>query len=225
MKGQLILAANSIGSDADIPARTLEMLRVGDLLVFEEDRPARKLLKAAGVHRDYLRHNEHNQQYVISEISAALQAGKTVVYTSDQGCAGVADPGRELIKLARELGASIRIIPGPSSITAAISACHFDCSSFDFVGLLPRDEKERLKKINQIKTRPLSQIIIDAPYRLLSLLKSCDAVFGASRQTLLALDITGEDESYLSGSFSELISQVEKLDKKLNFVLIIAASS
>ena len=221
MKGQLILAANSIGCDADIPSRTLEIIRTADLLVFEEDRPARRLLKAAGVHRDYLRHNEHDEAFTRQEISSALNAGKTVLYVSDQGSASVADPGRTLVNLANELGASIKVIPGPSSITAAITACAFDCSRFDFVGFLPREENDRIEHLKKLKTRTQPQIILDAPYRLQNLLKSCQAALGANLECFLALDITGEDESYLSGKISKLIQKAEQLDKKLNFVLII----
>ena len=60
-RGKLILASGPLGDTSDIPPRSLEALKRGDLLVFEEDRMARQFLKAAGVHRDYLRLSEHKQ--------------------------------------------------------------------------------------------------------------------------------------------------------------------
>ena len=128
IRGKLTVASNSIGNDKDVPQRTLEAIRSSDLLVFEEDRPARRLLKLAGVHRDYFKHNEHKDNETLEEVRNYLIAGKSVFYCSDQGSASLADPGKELTSIAFELGVKIEVIPGPSSITAAISACPFDLS-------------------------------------------------------------------------------------------------
>ena len=130
----LIIASNSIGNPKDIPSRTLEYIRTSDLLVFEEDRPARLLLKTAGVQRDYLKYSEHKQKDTLDEIRSSFLNNKTVLYVSDQGCANLADPATDIIKLAYSLHIKIAVVPGPSSITSAISACPFNLNSF-FISL------------------------------------------------------------------------------------------
>ena len=50
-KGLLTMAATHLGNAQDIPVRSLDALRGADLLIFEEDKPARSFLKAAGVIR------------------------------------------------------------------------------------------------------------------------------------------------------------------------------
>ena len=143
-KACLILGSNSIGNPLDIPLRVLEYVKTADLLVFEEDRPARTVLKRAGVHKDYIKYSEHNQTDTLEQIGQAFKLGKTVLYMSDQGCPNLADPASNILKLAYKMKVKLQVIPGPSSITAAISACPFDMSSFLYQGFLPRDEKREL---------------------------------------------------------------------------------
>lgn len=222
-KGRLILASGPIGDTADIPPRSLDALKRGDLLVFEEDRMARQLLKAAGVHREYLRLSEHKQSFTLEQVRKTLAAGQTVVYMSDQGTPNLADPGLDLLKVAREAEAKIKVIPGPSSVTAALAACPFPHDKFTFAGFLPRSDHERvaaLKKLREI-THPI--IILDTPYRLVAVLESCTLAFSDKYgwKGFLALDITGQKEDYWVGSFNELLAKSAELEEKTNFVLII----
>ena len=219
--GRLIMAGNSLGDPRDIPTRALAALRSADLVVFEEARQGRQSLKAAGLHREFLLLSEHRQQATLDAVRLALENSQTVVYMSDQGMPGIADPGQELVAIARQLGAKLQIIPGASSITAALAACPFAVDEFFMAGFLPRDENERLRKLRELTKRQQTLVILDTPYRLKQILSACAHVIG-ERQALLALDISGEHEDYLYGRASELLRQVETLEKKLNFVLVIS---
>jgi len=222
-QGLLIMAANALGLSEDIPLRSLEAVRQADMLIFEEDRPARMVLKAAGVHKEYFKYNEQSQSSTLEHLYKALKEGKTVVYMSDQGCPTLEDPGREIVNTARRCKAKTRVIPGPSSVTAALSACPFSTQAFEFNGFPPRDEYKRKIFLNELIGRRKLQIIMDTPYRMKHLLANCAEVFSESLEGFLALDITGEDEDYICGTFKELSKHVENIDKKLNFVLIINA--
>jgi 16S rRNA (cytidine1402-2'-O)-methyltransferase len=224
--GRLTLAGTHLGEPQDLPLRSLAALREAELLVFEEDRPARSFLKAAGVHRDYLKLSEHMEKDTLAEVDAALKAGKWVCYMSDQGMPGVSDPGRALVELAFRTGAQVQVIPGPSSITAAVAACPFDCSAFHFLGFLPREEQHRAGALKSAAAwrRPL--VIMDTPYRLKHLLQTCDAVFGKgaggrARRGFLAVDVSGPAEDYWLGTFADLGARAGRLEGKLNFVLIV----
>jgi len=219
-RGLMVMAATSLGHPEDIPLRSLAHLRDADLLVFEEDRPARSFLKAAGVHRAYIKYNEHHQQDTLEQIRLALKLNQTVVYMSDQGAPTLADPGAPPIKIAWDLGAEIRIIPGPSSVTAALSACPFSCDKFYFGGFLSRDSEVRHHELQAIKSLRVTWAVMDTPYRLVALLESCSAVFPRDQRALVALDISGPQEDYWLGTFDHLKKRAESLSEKLNFVLI-----
>ncbi len=218
---RLTLAGNSIGNPKDIPSRSLEALKSADLLVFEEDRGARVALKNAGIQRPYLKFSEHKQEDTLEEIKQALIEGKWVNYMSDQGMPTLADPGAMIVELAYHLGAKVQVIPGPSSITAALSACPFLENSFHYAGFLPRDEKNRVKELSQLLKQSASTIILDTPYRLKNLLESTIKSSSKDRMALLALDISGPKENYIFDSLEGLLLQGKKLSEKLNFVLIV----
>ena len=224
-KGLLTMAATHLGNIADIPLRSLAALRDADLLIFEEDRPARSFLKAAGVTRPYLKYSEHAQSATFDECTRILKHKGWVCYMSDQGTPGLADPGRALVALAQQMNAQIQVIPGPSSLTAAITVCPFDCFAFHYLGFLPQEPQLRISALKAAAafSRPL--LIMDTPYRLKHLLGSCHQVFGKSRKGFVAVDITGEQEDFWLGSFADLQQRAEALTDKLNFVLIVDAPS
>jgi 16S rRNA (cytidine1402-2'-O)-methyltransferase len=218
-QGKLVMATNSLGRAEDIPQRSLAALRHSDLLVFEEDRPARQSLKAAGIHRRYLKYTEHDEHHTLKEIEDCLRKGGTVCYMSDQGVPVLADPGQSILQLAYRLQSKVEVIPGPSSVTAALAACPFLTTGFLFAGFLPRDAKKREAALKKYQRTPVPIVIMDTPYRRQAVTEAANQVMGNDRQALLALDISGPDEEYLYCSLRELVH----LDRpKLNFVLVIA---
>lgn len=216
----LIMASNHLGNEDDLPLRSKEALQNSDLVVFEEARPARKALKASGVKREFLLFNEHAQKDTLEEVRRALKKGQTVCYMSDQGSPTFCDPGAELAATAHELEKEIQVIPGPSSLTAAMSACPFPINGFVFTGLLPRKKEERLAELKKYLSLKKPLITLDAPYRREALLESFEDLVGGKQKALLALDISGPEESYLYGSLKEIRKKTKSLGK-INFVLIL----
>jgi 16S rRNA (cytidine1402-2'-O)-methyltransferase len=192
-----------------------------DVAVFEEDRPARQALKAAGVHRPYLKHNEHRDDGTLAEIESALRAGKTVSYMSDQGTSGVADPGSKLAAMAFRLKCPIKVVPGPSSITCALSVFPLHIEEYYYVGFLPRESLDRTKKLQNLARLKVPLVILDTPYRLKAVLADCLKVFGTDQKALMAVEIGNDEQSYHWDKIKSLAEL--DLDKNKNFVLVIAA--
>lgn len=214
------MATTHIGCIADTPQRTLAAIKSADLLVFEEDKPGKALLKAAGIRKTFLKYSEHDENDCLKTVKNELLAGKQVVYCSDQGSPTLADPGRKILEIAYALDASVTTIPGPSSVTAAISACPFDLTQFYFAGFGPRKSEERNKWLQKIDKYDGPLIILDAPYRLQSLVQACSEYLRPNRRGFLAINISYEDESFLlTKSLKDLSQKVANLGKK-NFVLI-----
>lgn len=218
-KGKLVMASNAIGNNTDIPLRSLEYVRTADLLVFEEDKPARQVLKTAGVHRDYLKFSEHLQTDTLDSVREHLKNAKTVCYMSDQGVPTLADPGKHLLDIANDLNSQIEVIPGPSSITSALAACSFLTPRFYYLGFLPREDENREKLLRGLIDFPDCMVILDTPYRLKSLISSLKSIFPNNRKVLVARDISLETEEYISKKLDKLDS--ETFPDKKNFVLVI----
>jgi 16S rRNA (cytidine1402-2'-O)-methyltransferase len=222
--GQLIMAATSIGDPADIPVRSLVALRESDLVLFEDARMGRQFLKAAGIHRDFLVWSEHAESTALEALASTLKKGGRVVYMSDQGSPTLEDPGMGVLQAAWSLGAKVTVIPGPSSITAALSACPFPVRRFIHAGMLDRDPEQRASELQNLASMGLPLILMDVPYRLKGLLETCISVLGESHEGFLALDISGPRESWQRGSLAKLLQIASALDEKLNFVLVMKGS-
>jgi 16S rRNA (cytidine1402-2'-O)-methyltransferase len=216
------MAANALGNPNDIPTRSLEALRTADLIIFEEDRVARQTLKAASIHRDYLRLTEHMEPDTLDAAKKALKAGQIVVFMSDQGTPTLADPGKKLLEIAYQQGAQISPIPGPSSVTAALSICPFLNGPFLYLGFPPREPDEREAWLAHYSHVDFPLVILDTPYRRPALIASCMKVLGADRRVLLVFDISGPEEAV----HLDKLENLAKLEKdKINFVLVIAPDS
>jgi 16S rRNA (cytidine1402-2'-O)-methyltransferase len=220
-RGRLIMAGNSLGNPADIPPRSLAALREADLLIFEEPQGARRALKAAGIHREFLLYSEHRESETMRAAREAFATGKTVLYMSDQGMPAVADPGRDLLREAYARGTTVDVIPGPSSITSAIAVCPYDCEPFVYLGLLPRQQPERLKALARAKTLGQTIVILDTPYRLDALLSDTEEIFGPRHPAFVAFDISGPRQMFWKGLLSEIRAKASALEEKINFVLIV----
>lgn len=218
---QLILAGNTLGTLDQLPEVTCSWLRNADLVIFEEDRPGRQTLKKAGIHRDYLKYNEHKSSDTLEELEAALRRGETVLYMSDQGMPNIADPGRELVAAAYRLGAQVTVIPGACSITAALAACPELDSRYLFYGFLPRDTEPRRAELATLLALPYPSVILETPYRYKPLIEDLKATAPASRKVLLAVDIAGPEQGFHWLAVKELERFAEDIHKKLNFVIVL----
>jgi 16S rRNA (cytidine1402-2'-O)-methyltransferase len=220
--GTLWIAATTLGDLRDIPPRSLELLRSCPFLVFEEDKRARQFLKAAQVHRQWMRYTEQREQFTLEELKRELIAGNDALYMSDQGTPGLADPGRDLVNAALEVGASVKVVPGPSSLTAAISICPIDCRRFMFAGFPPRDEASRESFMRQTLDESWPVAFFDTPYRMRPFFETLAKVLhGTDRKIFVALDISGPQEQTWWGRPDIILKRLDALPEKLNFVAIV----
>ena len=62
---------------------------------------------------------------------------------SDAGTPLLSDPGFELVRAAARAGYTVRAIPGPSAVTAALAIAALPAQRFCFEGFLPARAAER----------------------------------------------------------------------------------
>jgi 16S rRNA (cytidine1402-2'-O)-methyltransferase len=220
--GTLWIAATTLGDMIDIPLRSLELMRVCQFLVFEEDKRARQFLKAAGVQRQWMRYTEQREEFTREELERELKLGHDALYMSDQGTPGLADPGRDLVEVALRIGAKVRPVPGPSSLTATISVCPIDCRRFTFAGFAPREESDREAFLRTHARGEYPFVLFDTPYRIKAFFDSLENVLkGTGRKVFVAIDISEATEDYWLGSIEAINKKIKALTEKHNFVVIV----
>ena len=118
--GKLVLCPTPLGNLEDITLRTLRALRECDLIFAEDTRVTKNLLRHFEIDKPLRSFPEGAHESRLRELRELLRAGKTVAMVSDAGMPGISDPGTELVRTARECGASIDALPGPSAVPAAL---------------------------------------------------------------------------------------------------------
>jgi 16S rRNA (cytidine1402-2'-O)-methyltransferase len=202
--GRLLVVGTPIGNLGDLTPRAAEALRSADLVVAEDTRMARRLLAHLGAKRPTLAFNDHAPASRLPELIARLEAGATLALTTDAGMPGVSDPGARLVMAARDAGASVEVLPGPSAVTAAIAASGVESLGFVFGGFLPprpasaRDTAlRRLLDASGETGMPL--VLFEAPHRVGALLASLEQMV-PDAQVAACRELTKLHEQVLIGS-------------------------
>lgn len=219
--GKLYIVSTPIGNNNDITLRAIEVLRECDIIVAEEAKPTRALLRAYEIEKPLLFLNEHSTKEIEDEIIAELENGKNIALISDCGTPLVADPGARLVALCIDRGISMTAIPGASSILSALVVCGFPLDKFSFVGFLPREKTERKQAAAALRSRPETLIILEAPYRLSQLLSDLDDGIGGKRECVVCTNLTMPNEKIHRGSIMEVKEHFTASPFKGEFVVIL----
>lgn len=219
------IAARDIGNYKDNTERLKEVLIESDIVLVESFREATTLFKALNINKDkecLIEFSEHTKKSKdIDEIITKIINCKTVTLISDCGTPILEDPGRLLLEYCYAHNIKVRPVAGVSSVTAAIMCLPFNFKEFYYAGLLPRDDREREKKLSYLKRLNVPVIILDTPYRLGKVLNAIKKVYSKDKEIALCLDITTESEEIIIDRVSDICSEYQE-SKKREFVIVIS---
>ncbi|MFN3296409.1 16S rRNA (cytidine(1402)-2'-O)-methyltransferase, partial [Caldimonas sp.] len=196
--GALYVVATPIGNLADLSLRALQVLHTVEAVACEDTRHTAPLLRHYGIDKPLLAVHEHNEREAAQAVIERLRAGERVAYVSDAGTPAVSDPGARLVAAVREAGCGVVPVPGPSSVTAALSvAGDVRSAGFCFVGFLPARPRELEQAVRAIAARPMSQVVFESPHRIETLAR---ALAQACPQRLLtvARELTKQFETIVT---------------------------
>ncbi|MDI9359189.1 MAG: SAM-dependent methyltransferase [Phycisphaerales bacterium] len=111
----------------------------------------------------------NNEEQFLTTFKNIVLSNTTIGILSESGCPCIADPGAQLINMAHALGAIVKPMVGPNSVTLALMASGLGGQKFYFHGYLPIAVPACTQKIKQIELQSfkeeLTQIFIETPYR------------------------------------------------------------
>ena len=220
------------GAAADaLPASALDTVRGVRDFVAENPKAARAFLASLKMpcpiaEISIVRLDEHTPADAVPALLAPLRAGRPLGLLSEAGCPAIADPGAALVEAAHR--EKFRVVPlvGPSSIVLALMASGLEGQRFSFCGYLPRDAKERARRIREIEQRSRregeTQIFIETPYRndvlIAALLEAC----APSTKLCLASDLTLQSERVATRTIAEWRQSAVKTGKRPTVFLLLA---
>jgi 16S rRNA (cytidine1402-2'-O)-methyltransferase len=172
----LVFVPTPLGNLRDVTLRSLDVLRAADLIVAEDTRVARRLLRGLGLDAREIR--SYREQNAARATPAIVERARTalVAVTSDAGMPGISDPGSELLNAARAAGVSVEVLPGPSAATAVALLSGFDLRRFTFEGFPPRTSAARRARFTRSLHPDVTTIWYESPQRIHATLADLAAV-------------------------------------------------
>lgn len=194
-----------------IPAYNQEIIRSLTWFIAEDAKTARRFLKGfgyAGIQTaEILLLNEHTGQGDLLSLIQPLLNGHNVGLMSDAGCPGIADPGAELVAIAHRKGIEVVPLVGPSAIVLSIMASGFNGQNFAFVGYLPIDKAQKIKRVKELEQLTVkqkqAQFFIETPYRNEQMLETLTANLEPQTLIFIGRDITGPAQFLVSKTAAE----------------------
>ena len=219
--GKLYLVSTPLGNLQDISKRALSVLTEVDEVVCEEQRVGSTLMKRLGIETPITLLNEHNETGHTAILLKSLKQGKTLALISDAGTPVFADPGLELVRGAIRLKVSVIPVPGASSLMSALVGSGFSLNEFHYAGFLPRQTLARLDRLKSLREIRTLLIILETPYRLNALLKDLNKIFNVNTRSVLAMNLTQENEDFFRGTLAEMQKHFSLNPFKGEFVLML----
>jgi 16S rRNA (cytidine1402-2'-O)-methyltransferase len=213
-RGRLDVVATPIGNLRDLSPRAQEALASADVIAAEDTRHTRGLLQSIGVSRPLVSLHTHNETSRVPDLLARLAAGETVALVSDAGTPLLSDPGYELVSEAARAGYEVRVLPGPSAITAALAVAGLPTDRFCFEGFLPARSGERRTQLAALARELRTLVFFEAPHRIEECLTDIAEVLGAGRNAAVARELTKAHETIYRGTVGSLL---ERAKSEANF--------
>jgi 16S rRNA (cytidine1402-2'-O)-methyltransferase len=220
----LYLVATPIGNLGDMTARGIATLRAVDRIAAEDTRVARRLLAALAIRAPRLeRYDDHADAGARTRLLDAIAAGEAVALVSDAGMPVIADPGFKLVRAARQRGLRVSVVPGASAPLAALALSGLPSDRFLFAGFLPSRETARRAALADLAPIQATLVLLEAPQRLAASLADMAAALGATRDAVVARELTKMFEEVRAGPLGALAAAFAGEDPPRGEIVVVVA--
>ena len=221
--GKLSIVATPIGNLEDMTLRALRTLKEVDLILCEDTRVTKKLLSHFAIKTPTLSYHAHSGDAKAEKVLFMLEEGRHIALVTDAGTPGVSDPGGELVSLVRErFGEEVQIeaIPGPSSLSAALSIAGLKSQQFVFYAFLPH-KKGRETALRTIAEEKRASVFFESTHRIIKAIESLAKLI-PERRIAVCKEITKTFEAVFVGTPAEVLEKLSAPGKsKGEFVVVI----
>lgn len=211
MTGKLLLVATPIGNLGDFPPRAIEALRSADLILCEDTRHSRKLLTHFSIDKPADSYHDHNEEEKAPRIIERIERGETIALISDAGMPVVSDPGFRLVRLARERGLPVEVVPGPFAAALALSASGIPPLPFTFLGFAPHRQAERLDFYRRARELGHTFVVYESPERVIASLEDALEALG-DVEVSVARELTKMHEEMVNGRLHDVLHALRERD-------------
>ncbi len=218
----LYVVATPIGNLDDMTLRALETLRRVDAIIAEDTRTYRTLATRHGIPaKSVYSLYKGNESARIEQILPRLRDGLEAALVTESGTPAVSDPGALLVRRCLESGVRVIPIPGPSSLTAALSVAGVFAERIIFIGFLPKNNPAGA--IVDLLLGGTAVVCFEHPARLVSTLKDLAARAPTAR-VVITRELTKKFEECRAGSAADAQKAFDGRTVKGEVAIIIEAA-
>lgn len=220
-KGTLNLVGTPIGNLEDITYRAIKTLKEVDFIVAEDTRVTLKLMNHYEIKNQLISYHKYSTLAKSQQIIDKILEGKNCALVSDAGMPCISDPGEQLVKLAKQNGVNVTVVPGPCAAIAGLAISGMDTSQFVFEGFLSTNKKNRLEGLNSLINEHRTIIFYEAPHKLKNTLSDLFKIFG-NRKISIVKEITKIHENVMMFNLKDAVNYFNSIENiKGEFVLIL----
>lgn len=220
-QGILYIVATPIGNLKDITLRALEILKRVDLIACEDTRVTRKLLDRYKIKAPTTSLHQHSRERKIEELIEKLKKGDKIAYICDSGTPLISDPGSKLIQEALKYD-KIRMVPvpGPSSLTAALSVSGAPSKNILFLGFLPH-KKGRQTLFKEMKSeleKGKTIVFFESPHRIYKTIGQLQDTISEAK-IVIARELTKKFEEIIHAELGKV--DIKRIKPKGEFTVVV----
>lgn len=214
----LYLIPTPVGNMEDITLRSINTLKMVDLLLCEDTRVTAELLHKLDIKKKLIHSDDHNEDSLKEMVLSKLQEGLNIGLVTDRGTPIISDPGYKIVEYVSRNGFNVISLPGPTAFVPALTMSGINPAPFLFYGFLNSKESKRVKELESLKKLPYTIILYEAPHRISDMLKSLLQVFG-NRKIALCREISKKYEEAIRGAVTEVLEVVDTLKGEMVVVI------
>lgn len=203
---KLYVVATPIGNLEDVSPRALRILGEVGAIAAEDTRVTARLLARHGIRKPFVSYRAPVERRGLPRVMAELEQ-HDVALVSDAGTPTLSDPGQTLVSAAWAAGHTVVPIPGPSAVTAILSAAGYGGPGFTFLGYLPRKPGDLRRLLAALAAHPRPNVAFDSPYRIRKSL-AIIAEMLPERHLTLGRELTKLHEQLLRGTAAEVLGEL-----------------
>ena len=230
LKKGLYLVPTPIGNLGDITLRAIELLKNSDFILCEDTRVSKKLLNKFEINTKLISNHKFNEVKNLSKIINLLKENKIISMISDAGTPSISDPGAVLVNECLKQNIDIIPLPGPSSVTTAVSVSGFN-EKYLFYGFFPEKEKVIKEELERLSNLNFCLVFFISPKKINKIIPHLKNFF-KNRKILICREISKYYEEFIRSDLEKLqkfksepkgeitiVISEKKLDKKSSQIL------